>query len=204
MKPIFYLIIVFLFFFSCSFNKKQNTSISPQSTNVLKDVLADTLIKPFKSSLYNLKITCNTQLSVKTGNNTSAIFSKNKQTIFIDSLHCDFLEIDKKDMNNDGIDDILIFHSSGGRANPTYYLYLVDSINFKLNSVKGFENLPNPDIDGDIITSVALAGISYKYKFFRIEKGILINLGHSFETDIGDSKNRYNTVINFLKTSRSY
>jgi hypothetical protein len=55
--------------------------------------------------------------------------------------------------------------------------------------VKGFENLPNPELDttNNIITSIALSGTNY-YTFHRINsKKKLVNLGHGFETDLEDT-----------------
>lgn len=98
--------------------------------------------------------------------------------------------IELQDFNNDKVKDILFFYYTGGRANPTYHLYLVDTANHKLIYVKGFENLPNPDLDteNNIITSVAMAGSDYIWDFYRINsQNKLTKLGHGFETDLGDT-----------------
>ncbi|HKC35314.1 MAG TPA: hypothetical protein VKB95_04600 [Chitinophagaceae bacterium] len=98
-------------------------------------------------------------------------------------------EIAFQDFNNDKRKDVLIFYYTGARANPTYHLYLADFRNRELIRVKGFEKLPNPDLDttNNIIISIALSGANY-YSFYRINKGNkLINLEYSFTENHGDS-----------------
>jgi len=121
--------------------------------------------------------------------------------LFHDSIFCMYPDIDFKDFNNDKIKDVLIFYYTGARANPTYHLYLSDSKNHKLIRVKGFEELPNPDLDttNDIITSIALSGANY-YSFYRIDtKNKLINLGHSFEENPNDSTQYEKAIRQILK-----
>ncbi len=99
--------------------------------------------------------------------------------------------IEFQDFNNDRIKDVLFFYYTGRRSNPTYHLYLVDTINNKLTYVKGFENLPNPDLDSsnNIISSYALSGGEVGVSFYRINPDLkLVNLGHSFESEFGDDK----------------
>ena len=62
-----------------------------------------------------------------------------------DSLYCMYPDITLKDFNNDGTKDICLFYYNGGRANPTYYLYIVDTGHNNFHKVKGFENLPSPN-----------------------------------------------------------
>lgn len=109
------------------------------------------------------------------------------KTIFSDSLNCMSSIIERKDFNNDKIDDILIFHSTGARSNPTYYLYLVNPQKKSIERVYGFEDLPNPDIDSNIITSVAVAGIQYIYNFYMLKGSELINFHKQAIVDMNDS-----------------
>ena len=92
--------------------------------------------------------------------NAQFVFTKQGKIVFKDSLSCMFTDIRFEDFNNDGIKDVLVFHYTGARANPTYYLYLVINKSHNLIRVKGFENLPNPSLDTklNIITSVGLSG----------------------------------------------
>lgn len=111
------------------------------------------------------------------------------KVFFRDSLFCMYPDISFQDFNNDKIKDVLVFYYTGARANPTYYLYLTDLKNHGLIRVKGFEELPNPDLDttNNIITSIALSGTNY-YRFYRIDsKNKLINLGHDFEENPNDT-----------------
>ena len=82
-----------------------------------------------------------------------------KEIILKDSMHCENAEIQFEDFNGDNINDLLVFHSTGARANATYYLYLSDTLKKKLVPIKGFEEIPNPtpDPENDIICSIARA-----------------------------------------------
>jgi len=111
--------------------------------------------------------------------------------------------IDFQDFNNDKIKDVLIFYSTGARANPTYHLYLTDKKNRKLIRVTGFEKLPNPSLDrtNNIITSIGLSGTNY-YSFYRINmKNRLVNLRHSYEENPSDST-QYEKAIRQILRSR--
>ena len=108
------------------------------------------------------------------------------------------------DMNNDRIKDVLVFYYSGGRANPTYHLYLLDSARHRLKYVPGFEKLPNPDLDtsNNIISSIALSGTTH-YSFFSINsKDRLIALGHDFDADLNDSLQYEQAIRQILRTRR--
>lgn len=129
------------------------------------------------------------------------INQNDSEELFVDALYCMSDEILFKDFNNDGLKDLLIFHSTGGRANPTYYLYLLDQNKHSVMRVSGFENLPNPDIDKGIITSIALAGTHYIYSFYMIENNKLTDMHTSFETDRNDTT-QYFEIINKLAVSR--
>ena len=110
-------------------------------------------------------------------------------------------DIDFQDFNNDKVKDVLVFYYTGARSNPTYHLYLTDLKNHNLIGVKGFEELPNPDLDSsnNIITSIALSGSNY-YTFYRIiSKNKLINLGHDYEDNPNDSTQYEKTVQQILK-----
>jgi hypothetical protein len=106
-----------------------------------------------------------------------------------DSIYCMRGDVEYQDFNNDKIGDLLVFYYSGGRANPTYYLYIVNGIRKTLTRVKGFEEVPNPDLDTslNIITGIALSR-SNRYSFYRIDSSSeLVDLGHAFTEEAGDS-----------------
>jgi hypothetical protein len=138
-------------------------------------------------------------------NNAVLIFSRlngnQKEIFFRDSMFCMYPDIDFQDFNNDKVKDVLVFYYTGARANPTYHLYLTDLKNHNLIRVKGFEELPNPDLDttNNIITSIALSGSNY-YSFYRINsKDKLINLGHRYEDNPNDSTQYERTVRQIMK-----
>ena len=138
-------------------------------------------------------------------NNAVLTFSRlsgnQKEIFFSDSMFCMYPDIDFQDFNNDKVKDVLVFYYTGARANPTYHLYLTDLKNHNLIRVKGFEELPNPDLDtaNDIIISIALSGSNY-YTFYRINsKDKLINLGHGYEDNLNDSTQYERTVRQIMK-----
>lgn len=138
-------------------------------------------------------------------NNAVLIFSRlnvnQKEIFFRDSMFCMYPEIDFQDFNNDKVKDVLVFYYTGARANPTYHLYLTDLKNHDLIRVKGFEELPNPDLDTthNIVTSIALAGSNY-YSFYKINsRNKLVNLGHSYEDNPNDSTQYERTIRQILK-----
>ncbi|MEI9911079.1 MAG: hypothetical protein WDO71_16225 [Bacteroidota bacterium] len=65
--------------------------------------------------------------------------------LLLDSLFCTRPSIQLKDFNNDGIKDVLIYHSSDVRSNEMYYLYLLNYKLKKVTLVKGFEEIRNPE-----------------------------------------------------------
>ena len=116
-------------------------------------------------------------------------------------MFCMYPDIDFQDFNNDKVKDVLVFYYTGARANPTYHLYLSDIKNRQLIRVKGFEDLPNPDLDTthNIIESIALSGTNY-YSFYRINSNNrLINLGHDFDEDPKDSTQYEKALRQILK-----
>jgi hypothetical protein len=154
----------------------------------------DTTLKPFQDTSYSLRFqVLNMEEQDEETNNAIAIFEhqeKNGQRIlFLDSFYCMYPYIDRLDFNNDHINDILLFFYTGGRANPTFHLYLVDTGRNKLNYVKGFEDLPNPSLDtsNGIILSIALSGIDH-YSFYLINsRNQLIDLGNGYDADPDDT-----------------
>jgi hypothetical protein len=148
---------------------------------------------PFADSAYQISLNIfDTSKSVVYDDRIlNAVVSFKKQStgeetlLFTDSLHCQDGSIEYADMNNDQVHDVLIFHSSGGRANPTFHLYVTDSSSKTIHSIKGFTDLPNPELDkeNNIIISTGLAGQGYSYSFHRINrKRMLVNLGHQYFT----------------------
>ncbi len=131
-------------------------------------------------------------------------FSHHKKIIIRrDSLYCMNYLIDYADINNDKIKDLLIFHSIGARANPTYYLYLIDRKKLQLIKVPKFEELPNPYLDTscNIIVSLGLAGSNY-YSFYKLSKtNKLIMLLKDVEENPKDSS-QYENIIKRLKKKK--
>jgi hypothetical protein len=170
---------------------------------------SDTTWFPFKDSSYQLNVHIfNTDASSEDEINSVITYNlvnqgKTKQ-IFQDSFYCmDNGYMLRQDFNNDHIDDILIFCSSGARANPTYHLFLADAIRHKLTYVKGFEELPNPSMDPvyNVITSLALSGTS-DYRFYQINsKKKLIRLGHGYKERDNDST-QYERAIRAIIVDR--
>ena len=180
------------------------------TTKAETKIYTDSTVIVFGDSSYKLSLhifdTANRYDAEK--NNAVLTFTKqdrNQTKIFFhDSLFCMYPDIYFKDFNNDQIKDIIIFYSTGARANPTYHLYLTDLKNHNLIRVKDFENLPNPDLDtaNNIIISIALSGTNY-YSFYRIvAKNKLINLGYSLKEDPNDTTQYEKAVRQILKKNK--
>jgi len=162
----------------------------------------DSTVYPFPNKSYMLTLhASDSQIYDEDTKNAQFVFTKQGKIVFKDSLSCMFTDIRFEDFNNDGIKDVLVFHYTGARANPTYYLYLVINKSHNLIRVKGFENLPNPSLDTklNIITSVGLSGDNY-YSFYRIgSNNKLVNLGHSYKENPRDSMQYNKAVRSILK-----
>jgi|SRR6185437_11256876 len=179
---------------STSNNRSTRGSIYDSSVVLFGDTAYQLHLHIFKMEMYD-ETKPNATLTLKCNRNGV------QKVVLVDSLYCMQPDIDFKDFNNDGIKDLLIFNYIGGRANPTYHLYLVNNRKHVLEKVKGFEQLPNPELDSasNIITSVALAGMDNLYAFYRInKKNKLINLGHSFKENPRDT-DQFNRVIKKIK-----
>ncbi|MBS1575885.1 MAG: hypothetical protein JST09_11335 [Bacteroidetes bacterium] len=204
-----------LFFISLAlcFDKSQSTHIDTlivKSTDTISrpqtKIYTDSVVTLFDDDSYKLTLhifdTTNDYDAER--NNVVLTFSKlngNQRKIFFqDTMFCMHPGIGFQDFNNDKAQDVLVFYYTGARANPTYHLYLTDLKNYNLIRVKGFEKLPNPDLDttNNIITSIALSGNNY-YSFYRITKeNKLINLGHGYEDNANDSTQYERTVRQIL------
>ena len=172
------------------------------------NMYTDKTVTLFGDSSYKLTLHIfDTTKSDQETKNAILTFSKQEKNyvkvFFRDSLYCLYPDIDFQDFNNDKLKDVLVFYYTGARANPTYHLYLTDEKNHKLIRVKGFQELPNPQLDttNNIIISVALSGTNY-YSFYRISKANkLINLGYNFTEDPSDST-QYERAIRKIKNNK--
>jgi hypothetical protein len=174
---------------SCNDSKKSNEILSTKDTITEIKTLAVDIQNKIESlnvvytvvSYFNEKY----QLSIKVldknkydseENNGHFTISKLNGTKFLvsDSLSCYRTDINFQDYNQDGIEDILIYHDAGFRANTTYYLYLTDSKKKSFTRIIGFEKIPNTSIDSNkIITSLTLSGQN-SYSFYVINENFNI------------------------------
>jgi hypothetical protein len=204
------LLVSFPLLLSAFWLDKQQTSSDETTLKLQTKIHTDSTVTLFGDSSY--KLTVHIFNSTNYGEGTSnAVVTFRKQDkmglkiFFCDSVYCMYPDIDFYDFNNDKTKDVTIFHYTGGRANPTYYLYLIDLKNRRLIRVKGFEELPNPDLDttNNIIGSIALSGTSGYYSFYRINsKNKLIALGHGFENDPNDSTQYEKAVRQIQKENK--
>ena len=196
--------IVLIFFVSCNNGKNRDDGSDISAlhySGVDSTWMTDTLLMPFTDTALKLRISSQHSIGEQYYiYKTSIVLSENNRVIYSDSVYSTSFDFELKDLDNDGHKDLMLFHSSGGRANPTYYLYLIKSNERVISKVDGFELLPNPELDGDIITSTALAGGSYVYKFYHILENKIVMLD-SFVTSTGDSV-IYEKRIRLYRTSK--
>jgi hypothetical protein len=172
----------------------KNSGTTGETEKGNTSLTSDTTWYPFSDSAYRLQVHIfNTNASQEDGINSVITFSHVKdgriKQIFQDSFYCMDNYMLQQDINNDHVEDILVFCYSGARANPSYHLFLADTIRHKLTYVKGFEELPNPSLDTqyNVIVSLALSGTN-DYRFYHINsRNKLINLGHGYEERADDS-----------------
>jgi hypothetical protein len=205
--------LLFISLTSC-FDKSHSSTI--ETTNAK---LSDTTAKPesekytdspvtlFGDNSYKLSLHIfDTANDYDTERNNAVLsfsrLSENQRKILLeDSMFCMYPDIEFQDFNNDKVKDVLVFYYTGARANPTYHLYLTDLKHHNLLRVKGFEELPNPDLDTthNIITSIAIAGSNY-YSFYKINsRNKLVNLRHHYEDNPNDSTQYERTIRKILK-----
>ncbi len=202
-------LLILLVTISCSCKEKKVANDSGKKGSTLAKVRADpnfyNSIEVFGDSSYMFSTHLYDSLNSldASHNNTSITFRKTEagknKILFQDSVFCMYPQIELQDFNNDMVEDILVFHNTVGRSNPTYYLYLKDPKNKMLTRIKGFENLPNPDFDieNKIIVSSALSGTNY-YRFYRIDKNNkLISLGNGYAEKEDDSA-QYKTAVSAI------
>ena len=194
-NSVFLLILVEFLLFSCKGkNSNQNdytVTLFENSEYKLNLALFDTINK------YDIE-----------KNNSILTFYKlsngKKNIYFADSLYCMYPDIRFQDFNKDNVKDVLLFYSTGARANPTYHLYICDTTNKKLFHIEGFENIPNPDLDSinNIITGIGLAGNNY-YSFYRITPDYkLIDLGYDYKENPSDSMQYENAINNITRKDK--
>jgi hypothetical protein len=126
----------------------------------------------------HFRLTLSIDTSALKGGNSNLILSRNGKRILTDSIFCSTVGIKFRDMNNDGIKDLLIFQSSGARANDTYNCFLYRKTTKDFVKVIGFEkwaNLRATEIPG-ILVSEELTGIRYFYFLKLSRAGKLIDL----------------------------
>ena len=208
MKKTFILIVLFFALASCvhqsqsSLLENKLANFDTATTSTLTKTFTDSTVSLFGNDDYKLtlKIFDSTNNYDAEKKNAVLIFYKQNgnqnEVFFRDSIFCMFPFISFQDFNNDKIEDVLVFYYTGARANPTYHLYLTDPKNHSLIRIKGFEELPNPDLGtkDNIITSIALSGTNY-YRFYRINaRNKLINLGHDFIENTDDIDQYENAI----------
>lgn len=132
---------------------------------------------------------------------------KTSQVFWRDSL---FVKIQRnfltyQDFNGDDIKDLVIFSETGGRGgNAFYYLYLIDPKNRKVNRVKNFENIVNPEynIKHHVVVAYGLSGTN-NYSIYKISKNNAVyKIGESFEdTFDSDADELDKRIVKALKKS---
>lgn len=97
------------------------------------------------------------------------------------------------DLNGDGYTDLMVLAPSGAN-NGFYYAYLYLPKKRQFRFLKGFDEIPNPEVEGDHIKSwYHTGGQSGIESIYRWRKGHLVmtrirNVGPEFEDEQEDSK----------------
>jgi hypothetical protein len=146
--------------------------------------------KEFKLSL---KVANPEEYDYETNNGLFSITRlKDNKILIRDSIGCMSPDIRFEDYNLDGIKDILVYHFHGARANTAYYLYLANKNTQTFEKIKGFDELPNTEIDENgVIISTALYGM-IGYSFYIITKDKKVKqIGKTVEADPADENDLF-------------
>ena len=129
----------------------------------------------------------------KIGLKTDQVFWKQK--IYVKLINDN---ISYEDYNSDGIKDVLIFSETGARGgNAFYYLFLIDPKNKKINRVKNFEKIVNPEYNRKhhVVVSYGLSGTN-NYSIYKISKDNKASeIGKSFEDTFESDPNELDKRI---------
>ena len=172
----------------------------------LPDPDADTSLAVFGDTAYrlSLRVFDPDATNEKRSNATLTLWHAHGGKVTIlqrDSLFCTRPRLELRDFNFDRERDVLVLNTSSARSNWTHYLYLTDSAHHRLQKVEGFEEVANPEVDegNRLITSFAVAGKN-QYSFYRITPtGKVIDLGHSFEEEVGEENDQYEKALRAIK-----
>jgi hypothetical protein len=134
-------------------------------------------------------------------------FNGQKLKLFSDSIHImsQHQNVKFSDFNGDNIKDILIQNISDVRSNPTYYLYLVDTIHDKLTKIRGFEEIKNPNYVSkyNLIDNYVLSGQTWT-SFYKIQNDTIKDFGIVIYDDNlgnGNYERDYNKAIKKILTT---
>ncbi|UBM59982.1 hypothetical protein LAG90_04875 [Marinilongibacter aquaticus] len=109
-------------------------------------------------------------------------------------------------MNSDNLIDLLIYQSSGARANETFNLFLYRPTSMNYLKVEGFNDWPNmhsTKIPG-VVASYILKGVN-EYKFFEINSwGELTDLNISEADSYLDGKAYNKGLDKVRRLKKSY
>ncbi len=191
--------------------ENKSTDTASEQTKVI-EINCDST---YKGKGYQLKLV---SLSNNDKNevNYNFIFIVVKQTvgqaieIYRDTLESSTQEIKFEDFNSDNIKDILIQNSSDVRSNWTYYLYVVHIQKNKLQKIKGFEKIKNPNYlpKYNLIDNIVKSGRDWT-SFYKIQGdsikdfGIVVYHNHAEnETYNRDYDKAIETILKQEKNSR--
>ncbi len=113
--------------------------------------------------------------------------------IFRDTIYSKMNQVLFADYNNDRVKDVLVQNISDVRSNWTYYLFLVDTANSKLNKINGFEEIKNPKYNSkyNLIENYVMSGTNWT-SFYKIKNGKVYDYGITLEDNEEESgKNNY-------------
>lgn len=168
------ILLVLLFFSSTScHNSNLSKTISPEKYLFTHEIRCDTI---YPNKKYKIILgTFSEEKSYDEGvyNSVFSFYKLQNGTykkIVEDSVQSHFGEILFEDFNNDGVKDILVENISDVRSNLTYYLYLVDLKNDKLQKIKNFEQIKNPEYlpKYNLVSNLVMSGRNWT-RFYKIQ-----------------------------------
>ncbi|KQS93579.1 hypothetical protein [Chryseobacterium sp. Leaf394] len=166
---------------------------------------------------YSVSLEFNPKQTVTDDDKTNAVFSFSKlnngkktvihqEKLFSKSKNIEFI-----DFNGDRIKDILVENTSDARSNLTYHLFIFDIKNQKLQKIRGFNQIKNPNYikKYNLIDCYVLSGRNWT-KFYKIKGSSIYDFGYILQDgedeegkDLNYDKNYQQTLTKILQSENN-
>ncbi len=139
------------------------------------------------------------------------LFRIEDKVLLIDSVYSVLGLLKFEDFNGDKVKDVLIQNNSDVRSNWTYNLYIADTLNNKLEKIKGFNEIKNPKYlpKYNLIDNEVMSGREWT-SFYQIQTdtifdfGFVIYKGMNADGSIVDFEKEYKETLSQVLKNKNY